>query len=152
MSRTASYALVTTLSNAALGTDGSHRSPDAAARPVRRTTTRAVIGSDVAARGIGWSNVSDAQSQRPLLGTEAINVKDAGIFERTGPLCMVAALATALHVGGCSSQQLYDAGQSIGRSRADCEAIISVPERERCSASFERSHAEYERQRRDTSR
>lgn len=51
-------------------------------------------------------------------------------------------LATTLH--GCSSQQLYAAGQSW--QRVECNKIVDSQERSRCMASASHSYEEYKRE------
>ena len=54
---------------------------------------------------------------------------------------------TVCLIGACSDQRIYDFGQSLGESKADCEALTSFREREECAAGFERDFATYQRER-----
>ncbi len=51
------------------------------------------------------------------------------------------AAGSALVLVGCSSQQLYGAGQAWQRS--ECQRIVNAEERNRCMQSTARSHDEY---------
>ena len=59
---------------------------------------------------------------------------------------LVALGALAL-LAGCTSQGRFEAGQALGRSKADCEALTSNAARERCEADFTMSHEDYARER-----
>lgn len=56
-------------------------------------------------------------------------------------------ILTVCLIGACSPQRIYDFGQSLGESKADCEALTSFHEREKCAAGFERDFATYRRER-----
>jgi hypothetical protein len=59
------------------------------------------------------------------------------------PFAVVLALAS-LGLAGCSSQQLYGAGQ--GWQRAECNKIMDAQERSRCMASASTSYEDYRKQ------
>ena len=65
-------------------------------------------------------------------------------IHRLRPLALALA---ALLLGGCSSAQVFDFGQSLARSRADCAALTSDYERARCEASFDLDHDSYNAER-----
>ena len=52
-------------------------------------------------------------------------------------------LAAAALLGGCSSQQLYGAGQAW--QKQECNRIANVQERARCLASTRNSYEDYKR-------
>ena len=56
----------------------------------------------------------------------------------------LAALLSVSHLLGCSSQQLYGAGQAWQQQA--CSKIIDPQERSRCMASADTSYEEYKRQ------
>ena len=54
---------------------------------------------------------------------------------------------TVCLIGACSDQRIYDFRQSLGESMADCEALTSFHERQKCVADFERNFVTYHRER-----
>ena len=54
---------------------------------------------------------------------------------------------TVCLIGACSDQRIYDFGQSLGESMADCEALTSFHERKKCVADFDKDYATYHRER-----
>ena len=55
------------------------------------------------------------------------------------------ALCALVLLAGCTAQGRFEAGQALGRSKADCEALTSNAARERCEADFAMSHEDYVR-------
>ena len=53
-------------------------------------------------------------------------------------------LAGLLALAGCSSQQLYGAGQ--GWQQQECQRLADAQERQRCMSSASRSYEEYRRE------
>lgn len=63
------------------------------------------------------------------------------------PLLLSTLVAAALALTGCSSQQLYAAGQ--GWQRNECNRLPDRADRERCAADAERTYDAWQRERRD---
>ena len=60
--------------------------------------------------------------------------------------CLVMAALVALNIG-CSGRDTYEFGHSLGRSKADCEALTSMDEREKCEREFDMDYDTYQRER-----
>jgi len=60
---------------------------------------------------------------------------------------VIAALAIASLVGGCSARQAYSTLQTSGRSHAACEAMQDADEAASCEADFRKPYDEYARER-----
>ncbi|NKC00343.1 MAG: hypothetical protein GKR90_17905 [Pseudomonadales bacterium] len=55
--------------------------------------------------------------------------------------------SAALLFAGCSAQDVYEFGHDIGESKADCEALTSVDERQQCEDQFARNYETYQQER-----
>jgi len=56
---------------------------------------------------------------------------------------------TLFLLSACSSRDAYNFGHSIGRSKAECETLTSVDEREKCEQEFAMDYETYNQQRKD---
>ncbi len=61
--------------------------------------------------------------------------------------CVSYALAMLLLGSACSAKDAYESGHALRRSKADCEALTSVDEREQCERNFDMDFEAYQRER-----
>jgi hypothetical protein len=79
--------------------------------------------------------------------TGSLQSRSRGFDEAAVPLSASwrqCAAGLALLFAGCSSQQLYGAGQAW--QRTECQRIQNAEERSRCMQSTARSHDEYQKE------
>ena len=56
-------------------------------------------------------------------------------------------LLSLVLLSACSGRDTYDFGQSIGQSKAECDALISFDEREKCEKEFAMNYETYQQER-----